>query len=1051
VTALTAPETRTWLQVHESELLKMRNLFARKGPCAPDVICYADATFRQIASFAQLNVLELKSEERTSGIRMSRKLSAASSVKKKAGSETRAQITRLLELHQLSRTTKWGHLLDDAPDADAEAKTDADADADADSKSSGNDADKKSSKSASNSRSGSPVPAGHPADAAQDAAEEKERSRPGSPVSDKTAADVPVLTPAPTPVLTPAASSVPTPAAAAAEETAGRRGTSWFGFGKKVLETPVSKPAEVQPASTGAPAADAAAALVTPQNPGAASNSSHTQEEEDWSSDEDWDAVKEKLQVRERQDRFYIYTNSLGLPGEFAENGNRISFAGVPPLNMALSGKSGRASTILSSQHQATSEPTSPLTSPRRLNGSGDGSNGKVIINCLDVSLNRFRFLDFAEASRNINWSVRHIVAMNLSGNLLVSLEGIAACMHLRVLSCNDNLLTSMTPLKGCKFLRRLKISGNRLTSLSLLSEQDMCDYYQKFAKTEGDIDINDFDDNVPEQEDEEYDFDEDDGDSDYVNIIDDMVKGAASSRLASDYFAANNRTEDVNGAASPKPYNAVAASDKKSSVKFSDNNSKGFTLNMVDMDSPADMAESKDGGRSPGANKSPHKSFARKKFSLNAMGLPELEYLDASDNALETIEGIRLYSRNSLVYLELRNCGILSHQLCHLRGLPLVTLRLDDNQLDNLRHTVTVLQTVVTVEHLSLLGNPIAGNEDKGMQPGADGSPKSNFGNNLRIDDLFHLQSIVARVREVVHKRHAEHVPSVAAVLELARSGGSAPSPKSKGSAPVNMNFMNLIGKKSTPVDEINKEKETIKDKDNEKKKEKEKEKKDFAESAKKRSYYSITVLDHVDTLKTFDHLPVPATMYSHLRSLKAQVRGEAMLLDIERHFTAEIASIEHVHANLALRHRQNEDLVKQVVREKAEGLEGEMETLLRFAREKLAEIAPDAMRKIFESRFSNEQGESVEGVAGSNGTTAPAEGEADAKEADAKANEEWFAEQLERQKALPAKNLKLISDEFDKHKVRMDAEKAEAAEQDRIREAHKQSALSKGNTSIL
>ena len=34
----------------------MRNLFARKSPTPPTVICYADATFRQIASFAQLNV-----------------------------------------------------------------------------------------------------------------------------------------------------------------------------------------------------------------------------------------------------------------------------------------------------------------------------------------------------------------------------------------------------------------------------------------------------------------------------------------------------------------------------------------------------------------------------------------------------------------------------------------------------------------------------------------------------------------------------------------------------------------------------------------------------------------------------------------------------------------------------------------------------------------------------------------------------------------------------------------------------------------------------------
>mgnify|MGYP005992393737 CR=1 FL=1 len=217
------------------------------------------------------------------------------------------------------------------------------------------------------------------------------------------------------------------------------------------------------------------------------------------------------------------------------------------------------------------------------------------------------------------------------------------------------------------------------------------------------------------------------------------------------------------------------------------------------------------------------------------------------------------------------------------------------------------------------------------------------------------------------------------------------------------------------------------------------------------------------------------------------------------------EIASIEHVHANLALRHRQNEELVKQVVREKAEGLEGEMETLLRFAREKLAEIAPDAMRKVFESRFQTSEegkdGDAGDGTAaaaakdgggGGEGKDAEAETEAD------KANEEWRLEQvravccslfavrclllpgwylvsceisqalpvpftdpifpapppppqLERQKALPGKNLKLIEDEFTKHKVRMEAEHAAEREQDLLRDAEKQSALSKGDNSIL
>ena len=213
------------------------------------------------------------------------------------------------------------------------------------------------------------------------------------------------------------------------------------------------------------------------------------------------------------------------------------------------------------------------------------------------------------------------------------------------------------------------------------------------------------------------------------------MLSTAVSPRRASEYFSSTNRNKDDKdgnaGYASPKPdaSGGNTPSEKKGQVKFASSDSKGSLDGASLSDggggaggyASSDQADSKDGGGSGGGRK----VHVRTKFSPNALGLPELEYLDASDNALESIEGIRLYSRNSLNYLELRNCGILSHQLCHLRSLPLVTLRLDDNQIDNLKHTVCVLRTVVTVEHLSLLGNPIAGNEDKGMEPGVDGTPK--------------------------------------------------------------------------------------------------------------------------------------------------------------------------------------------------------------------------------------------------------------------------------------------------------------------------------------
>ena len=419
---------------------------------------------------------ELGPDERKRGTRASRKLSAASSVKKQAGSETRAVITRLLELNQLSQG-RYGKGNEDE-DEEEEGGGGRDDKGGGSGPLQGGEEDKKGEKKDTET------------DTDTDADSKKSSAVPG-----KLTLEVPALTPAPSAAASPAA-----PASAP-------KGSGWFGFGKKTEDASSPRPAGAEGLQAKLAAATKAADNRSQQ--GAPSprlqqeeqerelktyqlkqqqQQQQQQEEEDWSSDEDWDVVKAKLQVRERQDRFYIYSNVLGGSGEVQDDGSRYpANSAVPPLDLAVessqSGKPSRASAILKTHHP------SMVASP--------GMDGKIIVNCLDVSLNRFRFLDFAEASPNINWSVRHIVALNLSGNLLVSLEGIAACQHLRVLSCNDNLLTSMTPLKGCKFLRRLKISGNRLTSLSLLNEQDLSDYYLKFAKVEGDIDINDFDDEV--------------------------------------------------------------------------------------------------------------------------------------------------------------------------------------------------------------------------------------------------------------------------------------------------------------------------------------------------------------------------------------------------------------------------------------------------------------------------------------------------------------------------------------------------------------------------
>ena len=108
---------------------------------------------------------------------------------------------------------------------------------------------------------------------------------------------------------------------------------------------------------------------------------------------------------------------------------------------------------------QRDSPPSSPR-SPRI-----DGSNVPSKVHVLDASLNRIRHLKLSQVSQ---WNVRSILLMNLSGNLLVSLEGIECCSNLVALDCSDNILSYMHPLRECKNLKRLRINGNRLINVSL-------------------------------------------------------------------------------------------------------------------------------------------------------------------------------------------------------------------------------------------------------------------------------------------------------------------------------------------------------------------------------------------------------------------------------------------------------------------------------------------------------------------------------------------------------------------------------------------------------
>jgi len=105
--------------------------------------------------------------------------------------------------------------------------------------------------------------------------------------------------------------------------------------------------------------------------------------------------------------------------------------------------------------------------------GAAVGEDGEPIVrkprvagHSLDVSVNRLKTLDFAHG---ITYSIINILNLNISGNLLVSLEGIQACKYLRILDASDNMIESMAPLAECSALKRVRICGNRLTSVGFV------------------------------------------------------------------------------------------------------------------------------------------------------------------------------------------------------------------------------------------------------------------------------------------------------------------------------------------------------------------------------------------------------------------------------------------------------------------------------------------------------------------------------------------------------------------------------------------------------
>lgn len=77
-------------------------------------------------------------------------------------------------------------------------------------------------------------------------------------------------------------------------------------------------------------------------------------------------------------------------------------------------------------------------------------------VDSLDVSVNRLRDLDLP------GWT-HSILYLNLSSNLLRSLNGIGACKLLQSIEANDNYIDDVSDLSSCQELIVIKLAGNKI------------------------------------------------------------------------------------------------------------------------------------------------------------------------------------------------------------------------------------------------------------------------------------------------------------------------------------------------------------------------------------------------------------------------------------------------------------------------------------------------------------------------------------------------------------------------------------------------------------
>lgn len=329
-----------------------------------------------------------------------------------------------------------------------------------------------------------------------------------------------------------------------------------------------------------------------------------------------------------------------------------------------------------------------------------------LVVHSIDASVNRLRSL---ELNRGLRWAPHTLLCLNVSNNLLTSLEGIQICQNLKLLDASCNLITSIGPLKGCKHLERLQIgmtypliyiavviiiiniisttAGNRIKSL-------------KFD----DIELDKYD---------------------TANVS--ITSGHTAS--VDDKLTETSNTDKASSEHEDKTDNS------------SEHHAEDVIMQLISLDIQDNPVNSLEGFR-----------------AINK----HLQYLDIRycnyPNAIINI------------IIIIRNCDLDDKALEELFGLPLETLNADNNKISNLTKALELLRTLKNLHHLAFIGNPIAKSDTNVNEEGLE-KDRQLDNDKSQGNGRFYTIAILDAVSSLKSLDHLSIAPSMYRNLELMKN----------------------------------------------------------------------------------------------------------------------------------------------------------------------------------------------------------------------------------------------------------------------------------------